>query len=83
MSNICEKLGSNIEEVAYGMRLDNRIGKQFLNAGVGYGGPVFLKIQIALVELACEVNYDFHIFKPVIKVKNNQQVLLVKKRRPP
>ncbi|GAA3319095.1 hypothetical protein GCM10020331_024550 [Ectobacillus funiculus] len=43
VSNICEKLGANVEDVANGMGFDNRIGRAFLNAGIGYGGSCFPK----------------------------------------
>ncbi|MCK5399887.1 UDP-glucose/GDP-mannose dehydrogenase family protein, partial [bacterium] len=43
ISNICDKVGANVREVAYGMGLDTRIGGKFLNAGIGYGGSCFPK----------------------------------------
>ncbi|WP_144466286.1 UDP-glucose dehydrogenase family protein [Bacillus nitratireducens] len=79
ISNICEKLGANVEDVASGMGLDYRIGRTFLNAGIGYGGSCFPKDTHALVQIAGEVEHDFHLLKSVIEVNNYQQGLLVKK----
>jgi UDPglucose 6-dehydrogenase len=81
IANICEKLGANIDDVAYGMGLDKRIGNQFLNAGIGYGGSCFPKDTNALVQIAGNVEHNFELLKAVIKVNNEQQVLLVKKAR--
>ncbi|PEP84907.1 UDP-glucose dehydrogenase family protein [Bacillus pseudomycoides] len=79
ISNICEKLGANVEDVASGMGLDYRIGRTFLNAGIGYGGSCFPKDTHALVQIAGGVEHDFHLLKSVIEVNNYQQGLLVKK----
>ncbi len=49
---ICEKLGADVEEVAQGMGFDRRIGAQFLNAGLGYGGSCFPKDVKALQHMA-------------------------------
>jgi UDPglucose 6-dehydrogenase len=52
MADLCEKVGANVQEVARGIGLDNRIGKKFLNAGPGYGGSCFPKDTLALVKTA-------------------------------
>ncbi len=52
MADLCEKVGANVQEVARGIGLDNRIGKKFLNAGPGYGGSCFPKDTVALVKTA-------------------------------
>ncbi|MCB0057691.1 MAG: UDP-glucose/GDP-mannose dehydrogenase family protein, partial [Caldilineaceae bacterium] len=49
---ICEKLGADVQEVAEGMGFDRRIGAQFLNAGLGYGGSCFPKDVKALEHMA-------------------------------
>ena len=41
MANLCELVGADVSEVAYGIGLDGRIGPRFLSAGIGWGGPVF------------------------------------------
>ncbi|WNB92686.1 UDP-glucose/GDP-mannose dehydrogenase family protein [Bacillus sp. NEB1478] len=79
ISNICEKVGANIEDVAKGMGQDKRIGSQFLNAGIGYGGSCFPKDTHALVQIAGNYEHEFDLLKSVITVNNKQQQLLVEK----
>ncbi|MDR4949908.1 UDP-glucose dehydrogenase family protein [Neobacillus cucumis] len=81
ISNICEKLGANVEDVANGMGMDFRIGRSFLNAGIGYGGSCFPKDTHALVQIAGGVEHDFKLLKAVIQVNNYQQRSLVEKVR--
>ncbi|WP_152526268.1 UDP-glucose dehydrogenase family protein [Thalassobacillus devorans] len=81
IANICEKIGADVEEVAYGMGLDKRIGPQFLQAGIGYGGSCFPKDTSALVHLAGGVEHDFELLKSVIRVNNHQQAALVEKAK--
>lgn len=81
ISTICEKLGANVDDVAKGMGKDKRVGNQFLNAGIGYGGSCFPKDTNALVQIAGGVQHDFNLLKAVINVNNNQQTLLVEKAR--
>ena len=52
IANVCEETGADVEEVARGMGLDNRIGPKFLQAGIGYGGSCFPKDVTALKQLA-------------------------------
>jgi UDPglucose 6-dehydrogenase len=79
ISNVCERVGANIEEVAKGIGMDTRIGNQFLNAGIGYGGSCFPKDTHALVQIAGNVHYEFKLLKSVIKVNECQQLKLVQK----
>lgn len=79
ISNICERVHANIDEVAFGMGLDTRIGSQFLNAGIGYGGSCFPKDTKALIQIAGNVHYDFELLKGVVNVNKKQQVLLLNK----
>ena len=79
IANICEKVGANIDDVAYGMGLDSRIGPQFLKAGIGYGGSCFPKDTRALVQIAGNVQHKFELLEAVINVNNKQQVKLVEK----
>lgn len=79
ISNICEKVGANVEDVANGMGQDNRIGSQFLNAGIGYGGSCFPKDTKALVQIAGNVDYEFELLKGVIGVNQKQQEMLLSK----
>ncbi|MDF2923190.1 MAG: UDP-glucose 6-dehydrogenase ywqF [Paenibacillaceae bacterium] len=81
ISALCEKLGANVEDVAQGMGMDQRIGGQFLRAGIGYGGSCFPKDTKALVQIAGNVEHEFDLLKSVIQVNNKQQRLLVDKAR--
>lgn len=73
IARICDNFGINIEEVMKGMGMDKRIGPDFLNAGLGYGGSCFPKDIDALLYLSESVGYDFSILK-VVKKTNNDQV---------
>jgi len=79
IANICERSGANVDEVAYAMGLDSRIGNKFLNAGIGYGGSCFPKDVKALHNIALNNGYNFELLKSVIKVNRNQKSLVVKK----
>jgi UDPglucose 6-dehydrogenase len=81
VANICEKLGANIDDVARGIGLDKRIGSQFLQAGIGYGGSCFPKDTKALVQIAGNVEHKFELLESVIKVNNDQQEKLVQKAK--
>lgn len=81
ISNVCEKVNADVEDVAYGMGLDKRIGANFLNAGIGYGGSCFPKDTQALVQIAGKVDYEFKLLKSVINVNNKQRSLLVRKAK--
>ncbi|PGK45131.1 UDP-glucose 6-dehydrogenase [Bacillus anthracis] len=81
ISNICEKVGANVLDVAQGMGMDKRIGTSFLNAGIGYGGSCFPKDTKALVQIAGNVEHDFRLLKAVIEVNNKQQLLLIEKAK--
>jgi UDPglucose 6-dehydrogenase len=81
IAEICEKVGANIEEVAYGIRKDKRIGSHFLKAGIGYGGSCFPKDTKALVQLAGNVEHKFELLEAVIKVNKRQQSLAVLKAK--
>ncbi|MCP3029520.1 UDP-glucose/GDP-mannose dehydrogenase family protein [Halobacillus sp. A5] len=79
ISNICERVDANVEDVANGMGMDKRIGDKFLNAGIGYGGSCFPKDTKALIQIAGNVEYDFELLKGVVKVNQKQQGLLLEK----
>ncbi len=79
ISQICEKVGADVQRVAEGMGLDGRIGRSFLNAGIGYGGSCFPKDVSAFIKIA-EVNgYDFSILRAAESVNSSQRLLVVKK----
>ncbi|MBM6619528.1 UDP-glucose dehydrogenase family protein [Bacillus suaedaesalsae] len=81
ISSICERVGADIEAVAYGMGQDSRIGSQFLQAGIGYGGSCFPKDTKALVQIAGDVKHKFELLESVIRVNNKQQLKLIEKAR--
>ncbi|MBF0386996.1 MAG: UDP-glucose/GDP-mannose dehydrogenase family protein [Candidatus Omnitrophica bacterium] len=73
VSQICERVGADVEKVAEGMGYDKRIGRAFLNAGIGYGGSCFPKDVDAFVRLAEKSGYDFKILKSVREVNEDQK----------
>jgi len=79
IANICEGIGADVEEIAKGMGLDPRIGKEFLKAGIGYGGSCFPKDVQALHQSAGINGYSFCLLKAVIEVNSNQRKLVLKK----
>lgn len=82
IANLCEKTEANIEDVAYGIGCDPRIGKQFLRPGIGYGGSCFPKDTKALHWLANYYNdYEIKTIKACIEVNENQKLRLIKKAR--
>ncbi|MCE0484445.1 MAG: UDP-glucose/GDP-mannose dehydrogenase family protein [Methylacidiphilales bacterium] len=78
---ICEASGANVERVADGMGADKRIGRAFLNAGVGYGGSCFPKDISAFIRISRELGYPFHLLEEVEKINANQKERFLKKVR--
>ena len=81
LSAICEASHANIEDVVHGMGLDKRIGRSFLNAGLGYGGSCFPKDLSAFIHIADQLGYDFRILKEVQRVNTEQIERFMKKIR--
>src|SRR5918997_7174927 len=73
IANVSEELGADVLEVARGMGLDDRIGSQFLRAGIGYGGSCFPKDVQALKQLAGNTGYHFQLLTAVIEVNELQK----------
>jgi UDPglucose 6-dehydrogenase len=73
IADLCEKIGANVEEVTHAMGLDERIGGQFLKAGLGYGGFCFPKDVQAFVHLSATVGVDFEMLKATERV-NKQRI---------
>jgi len=73
MANLCELVGADVQMVAKGMGMDNRIGPKFLHAGPGYGGSCFPKDTKALAQLAREHGYEFRIVESVIQVNEERR----------
>ena len=81
IANLCEIVGADIQDVAYGMGLDPRIGQRFLQAGVGYGGSCFPKDTKALQWFGNFNDYELKTVKAAIEVNENQKIKLFKKSR--
>ena len=79
LSVICEASGANITDVVTGMGLDKRIGRAFLNAGLGYGGSCFPKDISAFVHITQELGYDFRLLKEVQQINADQAARFLKK----
>ncbi|OGJ46950.1 hypothetical protein A2272_00470 [Candidatus Peregrinibacteria bacterium RIFOXYA12_FULL_33_12] len=79
IANFSELVSADIKEVAKGLGLDKRIGQEFLNAGLGFGGSCFPKDIKALISQGNKCNYNFKILKAVESVNINQKEILIKK----
>ena len=78
IGNICKRLGIDAYEVAKGIGYDKRIGNNFLDAGIGFGGSCFSKDLHALRNKANEVGYTAGILDSVIKLNDNQRMEILK-----
>jgi UDPglucose 6-dehydrogenase len=79
IANICEAAGANVQEVAQGIGLDERIGRRFLNAGIGFGGSCFPKDLSAFIKISEQIGYDFKLLKEVQRINADQMDRFVKK----
>ena len=75
IANLCDAVGADIDSVATGIGLDDRIGPAFLRAGIGYGGSCFPKDTRALDFISTINGYQFDLLKAVIDVNNRQRLL--------
>ena len=73
IADLCEKVGANVQEVARGIGLDNRIGPKFLNAGPGYGGSCFPKDTLALVKTGQDFGARLRIVETVAAVNEERK----------
>lgn len=76
---ICEKSGADVIKVAEGVGLDKRIGRAFLDAGVGFGGFCFPKDIKAFISIAAKLGYDFRLLEEVDAVNQTQMLHAVEK----
>ena len=81
MSDLCEKVGANIDDIAKGMGLDKRIGNKFLHTGPGYGGSCFPKDTVALVKTANDSKTNISIVEETIKYNDFRKKFMVEKIR--
>jgi len=72
VANLCEVVGADVTEVAYGMGLDPRIGPAFLNPGIGFGGFCFPKDVQAFIRIAEKSGCDFSLLKEVEKINQRR-----------
>jgi UDPglucose 6-dehydrogenase len=79
IANVCEAAGANVQEVAQGIGLDERIGRRFLNAGIGFGGSCFPKDLSAFIKISEQVGYEFKLLKEVQRINSDQMERFVKK----
>jgi len=73
LSQICDHVGADVLKVVEGMGLDKRIGRSFLNAGVGYGGSCFPKDVDAFIRLSEKSGYEFSLLKEVRQINEQQK----------
>jgi UDPglucose 6-dehydrogenase len=79
IANVCEDLGADVNAVAEGMGLDERIGDKFLRPGIGWGGSCFTKDVSALKQLAANTGYHFQLLNAVIEVNELQKRRVINK----
>ncbi|MFH1066477.1 MAG: UDP-glucose/GDP-mannose dehydrogenase family protein [bacterium] len=78
---VCEASGADVMQVAEGMGADHRIGRAFLNPGLGYGGSCFPKDIAAFIKISENLGYDFQLLKEVQNINNDQVERFLRKMR--
>ena len=78
VSAICEASGANVEKVADGIGMDRRIGRNFLNAGIGYGGSCFPKDIAAFITISEQLGVPFNLLKEVQRINGTQKERFLK-----
>ncbi len=79
LADLCERAGADVLQVATGVGLDKRIGRAFLNAGIGFGGSCFPKDVKAFVKIAEEHGYDFGLLREVERINLQRRERVVEK----
>jgi len=79
IADLCENVGADVQEVARGIGLDNRIGGKFLHAGPGYGGSCFPKDTLALVKTAQDAGSPLRIVETVAAVNDQRKRAMARK----
>ncbi len=72
LSRLCEASGADVQEVTHGMGLDRRIGPEFLNAGIGYGGSCFPKDVVALAHISEEIGCEAPLIRMISQINEEQ-----------
>ncbi len=70
VADLCESLGADVQQVARGIGLDNRIGSKFLHAGPGYGGSCFPKDTLALVRTATDAGSPLRLIETTVEIND-------------
>ena len=78
VSAICEASGADVEKVADGIGMDHRIGRDFLNAGIGYGGSCFPKDIAAFIAISDQLGRPFTLLKEVQRINEGQKARFLK-----
>ena len=78
VSGICEASGADVEKVADGIGMDHRIGRDFLNAGIGYGGSCFPKDIAAFIAISEQLGTPFALLKEVQRINEGQKARFLK-----
>jgi UDPglucose 6-dehydrogenase len=79
IADLCERVDANVQEVARGIGLDNRIGGKFLHAGPGYGGSCFPKDTLALVKTGQDYEAPLRIVETVVSVNDQRKRAMARK----
>ncbi len=79
IADLCEQVGANVQEVARGIGLDNRIGRKFLNAGPGYGGSCFPKDTLALMKTARDAGAPIELIETTVRVNSARKQKMAQK----
>ncbi|SVD97635.1 uncharacterized protein METZ01_LOCUS450489, partial [marine metagenome] len=79
LSAVCEKAGADVGEVVRGMGMDERIGHQFLRAGIGYGGSCFPKDVSAFEAISRDLGYDFRLLTEVRNINRDAKEWFLRK----
>ncbi|PYX32960.1 MAG: UDP-glucose 6-dehydrogenase [Acidobacteria bacterium] len=81
VASVCESVGADVNQVVHGVGTDSRIGRRFLNPGIGYGGSCFPKDVMAFRAVARESGYDFRLLDEVIRINEDQRERFLRKVR--
>ncbi len=79
IADLCEKVGADVQDVARGIGLDNRIGRKFLHAGPGYGGSCFPKDTLALIKTGQDEGAALRIVETVVAVNDARKRAMARK----
>jgi UDPglucose 6-dehydrogenase len=79
VADLCEAVGADVQQVARGIGLDNRIGAKFLHAGPGYGGSCFPKDTLALVRTARDYSAPIELIETTVKVNDERKKSMAQK----